>query len=101
MCLLYSYVYVILLSLIVAAQMWCLARLLPLMTGHKVPKGDKNWLNFLLLLNIMDYLLAPVVSHNVSSYLRVLIEDHPLNLLDCILQVALHQNFIFMVHYPD
>ena len=42
----------------------------------------------------MDYLLAPVVSHDVTSYLRVLIEDYPLNLSDCILQVALRQNFI-------
>ena len=62
--------------ILVAAQMWGLARFPSLIIGHKVPKTDKNWDNFLLLLTIMDYLLAPVISDEATSYLKTIIEDH-------------------------
>ena len=43
----------------VASQMWLLARLLPAMAGSKIPEGDEHWKNFLLMLEVTDYLLAP------------------------------------------
>ena len=58
--------------------MWCLARLVPLMIGHSIPTSDHHCLNFLHLLTIIDYLFAPVISHNVTSHLGVLIKDHHL-----------------------
>ena len=56
------------------------------MVGHLVPKEDQNWKNFLLLLQIVDYLLAPTVTVDECSYLQILIEEH-------------HQEFVKL--YPD
>ena len=69
-----------------ADQMWCLARLLPFMIGHLVPEDDKHWHNFLLLLTIVDYAFAPVISPNEVAFLNSIIEQH---------------NFCFKHLYPD
>ena len=69
-------VYIHIQLFIVAAQMWCLCRLLPLMIGDKVPETDSRWLNFLRLLEIIDVLFAPVLSNNLIAYLHFLIEEH-------------------------
>ena len=41
--------------------MYILGRLLPLLMGRFVPEGDTKWENYLLLLQIADYLLAPEI----------------------------------------
>lgn len=41
------------------------------MIGCYVPKDDEHWLNFLLLLKIMDYLFSPVTSEGDCAYLKV------------------------------
>lgn len=51
-----------------ATQTWCLARLLPLLIGEKIPEEDDHWDNFLLHL---DYCFAPVTSTEMIAYLRV------------------------------
>ena len=71
---------------VVAGQMWCLARLLPLMIGNKVPENDCRWNNFLLLLEILDYNFAPTLSPNDAAYIHQLIDEH-------------HQEFADL--YPD
>ena len=78
-----------------------LGRSLPLMIGQKVSEVDKNWLNFLLLLNIMDYLLTPVVSCDITSYLRVLIEDHHSEFARLYPSSYITPKFHFMVHYSE
>ena len=55
--------------------MWCLARLLPLMIGERIPEENEHWKNFLLLLEIMDILFAPVLCQDLVAYLLTLIED--------------------------
>ena len=51
--------------------MWCLARMLPLIIGDSVPEEDPHWENSLLLLTILEYILAPVVSQDDIAYLRL------------------------------
>ena len=46
------------------------------MVGEKIDEDDPSWANFLLLLTIADYVLAPVTSQDMVAYLRVLIDDH-------------------------
>ena len=56
--------------------MWYLGRLLPLILGNVVPHGDQNWECFLLLLRVVDYVFAPVISHDITSYLKIIIKEH-------------------------
>ena len=39
-------------------QMWTFGRFLPLIIEHLVPEEDDRWINFIRLLEIMDYLFA-------------------------------------------
>ena len=48
--------------------MWCLARMLPLMIGKDVSASDEHWSNFLVLLEILDYVFAPTLTHEAVAY---------------------------------
>ena len=45
-----------------------LERLLPAMTADKIPDDDRHWINYLLLLKIMQYLFAPAISKEECHY---------------------------------
>lgn len=45
-------------NLFIAMQAWVLCRLLPFMIGEYIPEDDENWLNYLLMLEIADYLFC-------------------------------------------
>ena len=56
--------------------MWCLGQLLPVMLGECVPKENEKWECFLLLLKIVDYIFAPVISKDTLPYVQELIREH-------------------------
>ena len=60
--------------------MWLLGCVLPSMIGHLVAEGDRYWLNFLKLLDIMDILLAPSVTPDETYHLEMQIEEHHMSL---------------------
>lgn len=61
-----------------AAQNWCLLRLLPLYIGEKIkhPVDSEVWQLCLKLRDIVDIVCAPKISHNDIAYLKILIEDY-------------------------
>lgn len=71
--------------------MWCLGRLLPLIIGDVINEDDPYWDNYLLLLTIVDYCLAPVISRDWVGYLRMNIIGNFSNSIPC---VDLHQRCI-------
>ena len=58
-----------------ASQMITLSCSFPMLVGDKVPRDDKCWKSFLLLLEISGIVLAPVITHDTIAYLRILIEE--------------------------
>ena len=44
-----------------ASQMWLLVRILPILLGDLVPRGDLNWQCFLKLLEICEICVSPTV----------------------------------------
>lgn len=56
--------------------MWLLGRILPLVIGDLVPRGDEKWENFLTMMQIVDILFAPAVTGDILGYLGRLIESH-------------------------
>lgn len=44
---------------LLATQMWCLARYLPVMVGDLVSNGDQQWNHYLKLLEIIDLYICP------------------------------------------
>lgn len=57
-------------------------------------------LKFLKLLEIMDFLFAPVLSNDHISYLHYLIEDHHLSFHDLYPHCNITPKFHYLVHYP-
>lgn len=68
---LYSYMHYYL----IASKMWSLGRLLPMIIGAEITdEDDPNWLHYLQLLSIMEYVFAPVVHPSTPSHLQVINE---------------------------
>ena len=47
--------------------MWCLARILPSMIGKEISEADEHWSNYLVLLEILDYVFAPTLTHEAVA----------------------------------
>lgn len=62
--------------LFLSSETWCLARLLPILIGGLVPEDDPYWINYLLLLEITDIVLAPFCTRGIVAHLRELISEH-------------------------
>ena len=60
---------------VAATQMWCLARILPLLIGDVVPESDP-WENFLCRLKIEEIGFSPASSTQLAAFLVVLIEQY-------------------------
>ena len=56
--------------------MWLLGRILPLLIGDLVPDDDEKWINFLLLMDIVDLLFSLKLTEDQVAYLSVKVTDH-------------------------
>lgn len=83
-----------------AAQMWCLARFLPLMIGGLVPEDDEHWQLFQILLEIMDVVLSPETTEHAIGVLEGLIEEHHYRFVDLYPERSIIPKMHYMVHYP-
>lgn len=86
--------------IILAAQMWLLGRILPLLVGSMVPKDDSRWLNFLQMMEIVDILFAPFSSRDGVAYLARLISEHHHEFSNLYPSNAVIPKMHFMVHMP-
>lgn len=70
------------------------------MIGEKVDSEDAYWQNYLLHLQINDYIFAPVISDDMVAHLEGLIADHHKTFKElymCSIIPKMH----YMVHYPE
>jgi hypothetical protein len=84
-----------------ASQMWCLGRYLPLLIGDLVPYDDPHWGNYIMLLDIVDEVFAPVTTPDRADYVAMLVEDF----LECFKELypsrPLTPKMHYMVHMPS
>ena len=85
----------------VAIQMWTLARYLPILIGTYIPNDDENWQNFLILLDITDYLVAPYLSTDEAAHLKVIIEDHHIMFKQLYPDSSIIIKMHYLLHYPN
>lgn len=84
-----------------ASQMWCLGRHLPFLIGHLVTEEDPRWECFLLLLDIMDLLFAPVTSDKDTATLRQMISVHHSTFRELYPQRSITPKMHYLVHCPE
>lgn len=80
--------------------MWLLSRILPLVVGDLVPEDDERWLNYLLLMKIVDLLFSPTISEDNAAYLVYLISDHHEQFTELYPSSSVIPKMHFMVHMP-
>ena len=80
--------------------MWCFGRLLPVMLGECVPAENENWECFLLLLTIMDYIFAPVISKDTLPYIQQLIKEHHEMFKELYSSCNVIPKMHYMIHIP-
>ena len=84
-----------------AAQMISLVRNLPLLIADKIPHSDEKWSSILLLINICQVALSPVVTPDTVPYLKVLIEEK-LHLLHSLYpESTLKPKMHYLIHLPS
>lgn len=81
--------------------MWCLARLLPLMIGKDISTDDDHWWNYLLLLEILDYVFAPTLTSQSVAHLKLLIDDHHQSFKKLYPTSPITPKMHYIVHYPE
>ena len=84
-----------------AAQTWTLSIYLPLIIGDKVPQDEPLWECFLLFLDILQIVMARVVSPDLSQYLAALIDDHHKMFQRCYPSATIIPKMHYMVHLPS
>lgn len=80
--------------------MWLLGRILPLVIGDYVPDDDERWLNYLMLMDVVDLLFCPQISEDNVVYLAALISDHHENFSKLYPTSSVIPKMHFMVHMP-
>ena len=73
---------------------------LPLMSGDIIPKEDKHWENFLNLLDIVDYVLAPTTTAEKMAFVSVLVEDFLMEFQD-LYHRSLIPKMQYLIHVPS
>lgn len=84
----------------VAAQMWTLARFLPMAIAAMIPKDDPHWQNYLRLLEIVDILFASKLHEDNCGYLESLISDHHIAFQELYPTVSITPKMHSMIHMP-
>ena len=59
-----------------AAQMWTLICFIPLMLGEFVPRNNNVWEVLLLLKDLVEIVMSPVLELPICPYLQSIITDH-------------------------
>ena len=71
------------------------------MIGERIQVDDDHWLNFLRLLTIIDYLLAPVVSPECVGHLTILIDEHHRTWKELYPTSNIIPKMHYLIHYPE
>lgn len=83
-----------------ASQMWCLGCFLPLIVGDLVPSENLHWENYLMLLDIVDEIFAPVTTPDRADYVAMMVEDFLEGFNELYPSRPLTPKMHFMVHMP-
>ena len=70
------------------------------MIGSFIPESDDHYKNYLLMLEITDYLMAPEILEDGGSYLKLLIDDHHAAFLDSYPQSSVIAKMHYYIHMP-
>lgn len=78
--------------------MWTSARYLPILIGSYISTNDGNWMNFVTLLDITDYLVAPCLTTDEVAFLKVIIQEHHITFTQLYPDSSIIPKMHFLIH---
>lgn len=75
--------------------------MLSLLVGDLVPEDDPHWLNFLLLLSIIDIVMAPKTTKALAAYLKELTLQHHTAFKELYLERPITPKMHYIIHIPQ
>ncbi len=81
------------------SQTWCFLRLFPLIVGDRVPQDNPLWKLAVLFLEVLDQVLAPVISQRDLNYMQQVVEDFLIEVKTTLPKTKLKPKFHYMLHY--
>jgi len=84
-----------------SAAMLTLLHILPLVVGHRVPRGNRMWLNFMRLFQIVLLCTTPYCSRETASLLRILIALYLQEFKVIHPNASFLPKMHYMVHFPQ
>ena len=91
----------ILLMFTILSQAWTFATIVPMVIGHRVPEDDLNWDCYLLLLQVIQFSTAKVVSPSSVTCLAHLIDQHHQIFIQCYPSIKVTPKMHYMVHFSQ
>ena len=86
---------------VLASQMWCLARFLPMLVGAKVPENDEKWQLYLKMLDITDIIFSPVTNASQAANLVILVVEHHKEFSALYPNCSIIPKVHYIMHYPN
>ena len=71
------------------------------MIGNEISTDDEYWCNFLLLLEMLDYIFAPTLTSESVAHLKILIDDHHQAFKRLYPTSPIIPKMHYIVHYPE
>ena len=84
-----------------ASQVWCLLRLFPLLVGHAVDEEDPAWEVVLALVEMVDTIMSPVLSHATIAFMNDKIQHFYSVRKQVFPEMLLKPKDHFTLHYPE
>ena len=81
--------------------MWNLVRLIPLLVGSKVDKGDQTWGLLICFIQLTEKLCALSFNHNQLIVLTSQVEDFFVKYLELFSDTNIKPKSHFPKHYPE
>ena len=72
-----------------------------MLIGDRVPEDDEHWENYLLLMEIVDYIFAPTCDDMIIASLRHLLQVHHTEFKRLYPENSIIPKMHYMLHYPE
>ena len=90
----------IIIYVVIASQMWLMGRLLPILVGNCVPIDNERWLNYLLLLDIVDILFSRRITDDTPGVLHEYIREHHTRFASLYPTQSIIPKMHYLIHAP-
>ena len=93
--------YVVIIIILAASQMWELFHIIPFLIGTELPIDDPHYKCFMLLTDVASILFSPIIAKDQVPFLKILIKEYLEGFTTLYPNRPLTPKFHYLVHTPS